>query len=138
MPVALKPKARKYVSGQAANRNSAGRKKWLEADGHKFPTAKERNRYLHLKLMLNTGHIERLELQKRFPIVIDGQFLYIQPPEVTRRRPLEYKADFVYFEVKPDGSKRYVVEDVKGKPTKEYAIKKALVEAIYHVTITEV
>lgn len=40
-------------------------------------------------------------------------------------RAVEYKADFVYFDVK---SKKTVIEDAKGVRTKEYIIKRKLMK----------
>ncbi len=125
----MAPFRRKIVSGRAAGRKA----KPVECDGHRFPSAHERDRYLHLKLMQKAGLIRDLELQPRYDILIDGQPVYLSPPGTRGRRPLHYRADFRY--TADDGLH---VEDAKGAHTKEYLIKKALVEAIYKITITEV
>ncbi|WP_448191883.1 DUF1064 domain-containing protein [Azospirillum sp. sgz301742] len=120
-----------YVSGQAAGRHAT----WVECDGHKFPSVRERDRYLHLKILERAGRIERLTLQPRFPVVIDNEHVYLSPPGTRGRRPLTYVADFSYFDRLTD---KRVIEDVKGVRTKEFLIKRALAEAVYKIKITEV
>lgn len=84
-------------------------------DGYEFDSKKEADRYLKLKLQEHCGFISNLELQPEF-ILQDGfrklgQWI----------RPIKYRADFKY---QKDGET--VVEDVKGKKTKEYMIKKKM------------
>ena len=38
----------------------------ITIDGHEFPSKKEGNRYLELKLLQKAGEISNLELQPRF------------------------------------------------------------------------
>lgn len=125
----MQPRRPRFVSGRAAGR----RAKPVECDGHRFPSRHERDRYLHLKLLQKQGLIWGLELQPCYDIVVNGEPLYLSPPGTRGRRPLSYRADFRYFD---DAGLH--VEDAKGVRTKEYLIKKALVEAIYKITITEV
>jgi hypothetical protein len=124
-------RAVKRVSGVAAGRNA----KRVQRDGIWFDSAKEGNRYLHLKLLQQAGEIHGLELQPKYMIVVNGQDIYTQPDGVKGRKRLYYKADFRY---RVTGTNQLVVEDVKGVQDRVYAIKKALVEAIYSIKITEV
>lgn len=113
-------------------------------DGHRFPSRKEAKRYGELRLLELAGEISGLELQPRFPIVINGQ--QVRYPSGVG---LEYRADFKYTETR---SRRIVVEDVKGvrktprppgvkKPRHEGTdtdasrIKRALVAAIYGIEV---
>ena len=68
--------------------------------------------------------ISRLELQKAFPLIVNGVKLG------------KYIADFCYLDL--DG--REVVEDVKSEPTKTavYRIKCKLMIALYGIRIVEV
>ena len=94
-----------------------------EVDGIKFDSKAEARRYGQLKVLKNTGVIWDLELQPKFPVVVEG------------KKICTYKADFSYTE---DGVK--VVEDVKSPITAKhpvYRIKKKLVEAIYNIEIKE-
>lgn len=93
-----------------------------EVDGYVFDSKAEANRYSELKLMELADEISYLELQPKFPIVVNG------------KKIATYIADFRYFYC---GTKQ-VIEDVKGVKTPVYRLKKKLVEAIYGVTITEV
>jgi hypothetical protein len=101
------------------------RNKKVEYDGHKFDSKKELKRYHELKLLERAGQIKGLELQKRFPFV------------VQEKRICVYVADFYYLE--QGGGE--VVEDVKSEITKKnpvYRIKNKLFEAIYGYQIREV
>ncbi len=91
-----------------------------EVDGILFDSKKEANRYGELKLLERAGQITRLRRQVTFRLAI--QNIHI----------CSYVADFVYFE---DGVK--IVEDTKGKRTKEYIIKRKLMRAIHGITIRE-
>ena len=94
-------------------------------DGHVFDSVKEMNRYRELKLLLNAGKIHHLELQPVFKLFC-GQ----RPIVFPSGRQAYYQADFSYFDYdRPE--KQRVVEDVKGFKTKEYKLKKAIVEACY-------
>lgn len=99
-------------------------------DGIIFDSKKEAKRYIELKQMEHDGLIQELQLQVPFELVpsfyieIDGK--------KKKRRNIRYIADFVYYE---DGQK--IVEDVKGRKTDIYKLKKKLFEYKYHVTIKE-
>lgn len=86
-------------------------------DGIVFASQAEMKRYIELKHMECNKQIIRLELQPAFELY----------PSVTqwdtgeKHRPITYIADFAYTQ---DG--QYIVEDVKGKATPEYKIKKKL------------
>lgn len=81
----------------------------------------EARRYQYLKEMEKTGRISDLSLQVRFPFKYDGQLI------------CTYVADFLYIE---DGEA--IVEDVKGRVTPVYAIKRKMMKAFYGKTIREV
>lgn len=98
-------------------------------DGIKFDSNRECQRYIELKTMLNAGLIKDLELQKRF-VLQDGYSI-----NGHKVRPITYKADFVYFDVK---SHKIVVEDVKGMRTDVYKIKKKLFEYKFRMQIVEI
>lgn len=88
-------------------------------DGITFHSIREAKRYSLLKLRERAGEIERLELQPKFPCVVNGVKI------------CDYFADFGYWErVSPDHTRR-VIEDSKGFRTREYILKKKLVEALY-------
>lgn len=97
-----------------------------ESNGIKFDSKREMKRWHELVQMQVRGEISELELQVPFilaePVVIAG-----------RKRPaLRYVADFVYEQ---DGNT--VVEDVKGRITEGYRIKRHLMAA-RGITIKEV
>ena len=109
-------------------RNKFGAKPVVE-DGIRFASMAERNRYLELKLLLRQGEISNLELQPEFKLAVDGR-----PVRFESGRQAKYIADFAYW----NGEKR-IVEDMKGMPTREYLLKKAVVEAMHPaVKIVEV
>ena len=92
-------------------------------DGFRFASTAEANRYRELLILGRSGVLDNLELQPRFPLLMNGQ------------RVGEYRADFSYIE-RPSGV--LVVEDVKGMVTPVYRLKKKLVEAQYGITIREI
>jgi hypothetical protein len=97
-----------------------------ESGGIKFDSKREMARWHELVQMQARGEISELELQVPFvladPVVIAG-----------RKRPaLRYVADFVY-----EQGGETVVEDVKGRVTEGYRIKRHLMAA-RGITIKEV
>jgi len=92
-------------------------------DGIRFASKREAKRYSELLLLLRAGNIVELELQPKFPCVVNGE------------KVCDYIADFAYLG--PDGVR--VVEDAKGVKTPVYRLKKKLVESLYpNVKIVEV
>lgn len=92
----------------------------VQIDGYSFDSVKEGNRYIELKYLLAAGEIKDLELQKQYELQpafrdADGKMV----------RPIYYRADFVYTDVKTGET---VIEDVKCKATKtpQYNIKKKM------------
>jgi hypothetical protein len=91
-----------------------------ESAGIKFDSKREMMRWHDLQRMQDRGEISDLERQVVFvlcgPVVVDG-----------RKRPaLRYIADFVYVR---QGDDRQTVEDVKGRVTEGYRIKRHLMAA---------
>lgn len=86
-------------------------------DGIEFASAKEARHYAELKLRERAGEIRDLVLQPVFELqegfIFDGKSV----------RPVTYRADFQYFDVK---LKKDVVVDVKGFKTPEYKLKRKL------------
>ena len=82
-----------------------------QADGIKFDSTKEAERYGELRLLEKAGEICFLGIQ--IPFSLAGGVVY--------------KADFVYYD---KVNKYWVVEDVKGYRTQEYKIKKKLMADI--------
>lgn len=99
-------------------------------DGITFDSKKEAKRYIELKKKQDEGEITDLRLQVPFELVpsftieIDGK--------KRKRRNIRYIADFTYYE---NGQK--VVEDVKGRKTEVYKIKKKIFEYKFKTTIKE-
>lgn len=98
------------------------RNKKTVVDGITFASKKEANRYGELKILLRAGIITGLEMQRRYPLVVNGLKI------------CTYISDFDYF----NESNKAVVEDVKGVRTREYILKKKLMLACYGIEIKEV
>jgi hypothetical protein len=92
--------------------------------GIEFDSQKEERRYQELQLLERAGEIRYLERQPRYDFVIKGKKLKHY-----------YKADFRYEVVRTG---QVVTEDVKGYRTRDYRLKKELVEALYDIEIIEV
>ena len=93
-------------------------------DGIVFDSKRESQRYHELKLMQLAGEITGLELQPAFDLVVRDTFIG------------KYLGDFRYA----DKRGNIVIEDVKSSATRTplYRLKRKIVEAIYHIEITEV
>ena len=94
-------------------------------DGVIFASKKEAARYAELKMLLKIGLIKDLQLQPRFPLVVNGI------------KVCEYRGDFRYM-TKDEAD---VIEDVKSVATKTvvYRLKSKLFHALYpHLRITEI
>lgn len=110
-----------------------------------FDSKHEMERYKELLLLQRAGEIEDLKLQERFEL-IPAQYemcvkIYMSGPHKgqTKRgklleRPVEYVADFVYWDVKKCC---LVVEDTKGMKTKEYIIKRKMMLYKYGLRVLE-
>lgn len=91
-----------------------------EVDGIKFHSKKEAARYLILKDEVANGSISDLRLQVPYKLMVDGKLI------------CKYLADFVYIK---DGIE--IVEDVKGRITPVYSLKKKMMKLILGVDILE-
>ena len=89
-------------------------------DGIRFASKAESARYGVLKLMQMAGEISGLELQPKFPLVVNGQKICF------------YIADFRYVK---DG--KQITEDVKGMKTAIYRLKVKLLKALHNIDVTE-
>ena len=100
--------------------NLPGRSTLRALAGRSFASQGERRRAEELVLLERAGAIQDLRFQVLYPIVIQGI------------RITGYRADFVY-----QAKGQLVVEDFKGFVTSEYRIKRALMCAVYGITIRE-
>lgn len=103
--------------------------KKITVDNINFDSKKEANYYLKLKMLLKSGAIKDLELQKEF--ILQDKFKI----NGKTRRQISYKADFTYFSTQDN--KLHIV-DVKGFKTEIYKLKKKLFEYKYGIEIEEV
>lgn len=122
------------------------RAKKTEVDGIVFASKKEAQRYSVLKVLEKTGIISDLQMQVPYLLIPEQRepeewVPYKKPvkgkagrwkPGKTIERPCVYVADFVYTQ---DG--QTVVEDVKGRRTKEYILKRKLLLYQYGIRIKE-
>ena len=91
------------------------RSRKITVDGHVFPSKLEARRYGQLKLREQAGEIHDLVLQPRF--LLQKGF---RDRTGKWHRAINYIADFQYME------DAIVVEEVKGRETVVYRIKKKL------------
>lgn len=106
----------------------------VELDGITFASKLESRRYAALKLRERAGIIADLELQPRFPLVIEGRPVLIRSDGYPNGRRAVYRADFRYRIVSTGAT---VVEDTKSSATATEAdkLRRAVVEAIYGIRI---
>ncbi len=94
-----------------------------EVDGIKFDSKAEARRYNELKLFVRAGDLSNLELQPKFPLIVNGALV------------CTYVADFSYEQ------RGYrIIEDVKSTATKtpQYRIKIKLLKALTGIEVREV
>lgn len=124
-------------------KNKYGNKK-CELDGITFDSKKEMRRYSELKLLERAGQISDLKIQVPFLLLPDqyepssevytrGEKKGMPKPGKLIEKSCQYIADFTYI----DRGGNYIVEDVKGKKTKEYMIKRKLMLYFHGVRIKE-
>jgi len=104
--------------------SSKYRNRKVTIDGITFDSEKEGQRYQELKLLQRAGKIRDLRMQVEFELI----------PKQAGERACKYKADFVYHLA---GTGEMVVEDVKGKRTREYIIKRKLMLWRHGIKIVE-
>ncbi len=113
-----KPSAQSLPTTPA--RQSKYRNLKCELNGIKFDSKREMMRYVELIAMQARREISDLELQVPFVLAPAVAIL-------GRKRPaLRYVADFVYVKA---GEDRQTIEDVKGRVTEGYRIKRHLMAA---------
>lgn len=98
----------------------------------RFDSKKEADRYDDLMLLLRAGQIRNLKLQPEF--TLQEAF---KTPEGQAVRAIRYKADFEYDRHDGSGFWTHIIEDVKGLKTRQYLLKKKLMQE-KGLTITEV
>ena len=96
-----------------------------EVDGVTFHSKREAKRYEELELMQKAGEIRELKLQPPYTFYIRGIKI------------CKYVADFSYREIKKNGDRLLIIEDVKGHRTREYIIKRNLMKALYGIEVRE-
>ena len=92
-------------------------------DGYRFDSGSEANRYCELKQLQAAGEISGLEVDKkqlRYPLVVNGIKI------------CTYVADYRYVE-----RGQLIVEDRKGKRTRDYVMKRKLMKACHGIEIRE-
>jgi hypothetical protein len=92
----------------------------VTVDGYRFASKKEAARYRVLKARAAAREIVALELQPRYPLIVNGE------------KVGTYVGDFRYFE-----GDVLILEDVKGVLTPVYRLKRRLVKALYGLDIRE-
>ena len=97
-------------------------------DGKWFGSKRESERYKDLVLMERAKLISDLKTQVKFELI----------PKCGKERPAYYIADFTYSEPQNGGLEpRHIVEDSKGRRTKDYIIKRKLMLYVHGIEIRE-
>ena len=138
----LRPQAQKQVLDKLAGAQKPKKSKYgnrkVVCDGIKFDSERETARFAELKVLQEKGKIRNLRLQANFTLV-EGYTTI----EGERIKPMVYKADFTYERATvPDQNGAVYclreVEDAKGMKTKDYQLKKKLMQDKFGITIREV
>lgn len=127
----------------SVHRQKYGNRKVQTADGMKFDSMKEYNRYKELCLMQRAGLISELQTQVKFvlipsqrektnELVTKGKNKGLPKQGKLIEQECSYIADFVYQQ-----NGQTVVEDTKGFRTDAYIIKRKLMLSVYGIQIKE-
>lgn len=90
--------------------------KIIDTPDGKFRSIGEHNRWKELRLLQSAREIENLSRQVKFEIRVNG--FHIKT----------YSADYTYYDKK---FKRFVIEDFKGRRSREWILTKKLLIALY-------
>ena len=111
-PWAQKQIARKYMDQYGeemrGKKESKMHNRACEYNGHKFPSHRERDRYIELLAMQRAGEIDNLRMQ--VPYMLHAPSETTVNGKKIKRRGMKYIADFVYVDRR---SGREVIEDAK-------------------------
>lgn len=108
------------VKGKGRNKYNA---KKTTIDGIKFDSLLEGRRYQYLKVLEQAGEIRNLTCHPFWNIEVCGD------------RICKYTADFKYWDCR---SGKEVIEDTKGRKTRDYVIRVKLLKAVHKITVVEV
>lgn len=96
----------------------------------KFDSKKEATYYDELKIWESVGRVKNIRLQVQYllkPAYTDGN-------TGERYRAINYLADFTFDRLEDSGEWKHHIVDVKGRKTKEYALKRKLMADMgYHI-----
>jgi len=99
----------------------------VSSDGKTFDSQKERDRYEELRLLQLASKITSLQCQPSFKLlplqVICGRV----------EKGVNYTADFSYWE-----NDLFVIEDVKGRRTADYVIRRKLMKFVLNLDVREI
>ena len=137
-PAAQKQVLDKLTGTQKQEKRSKYGNRKVVRDGIKFDSEREAARFSELKVLRAMRKIRDLRLQANFTLV-EGYTTI----EGKRIKPMVYRADFTYERAtEPDcnGTVYWLreVEDAKGAKTKDYMLKKKLMQDKFGITIREV
>jgi len=98
-------------------------------DGIRFPSMKEARRWGELRLMERAGEIRNLQRQVKIP-------LYGRDDKLRTRtgKHMRLTVDFTYEDKRLNWATVY--EDSKGKPTRDYEVRRAVAQAM-GIEVTE-
>lgn len=120
-----------------------GNIKTTTSDGITHDSRKEANRWCELKLLERAGKIYDLKRQVKYSLIPEQYIYYERIGKNGRRlkdgkkvleKECAYIADFVYTDTETN---TVIVEDTKGKKTKDYIIKRKLMLWIHGIRIKE-
>lgn len=113
------------IGNKPAKKQSKWKNVRCEADGKKFDSKHEKDRYMQLKMLQNAGEISNLRVKPRYELIVNKV-------KICERG---FYPDFSYEQ---DG--KTVIEDTKSKATVTdvYKMKRQLLKALYGLEIVEV
>lgn len=131
VPAGLERQRQAHRSGRDSSERRASKFHNVKTEVHgiMFDSAKEARRWQELKLLEKAGEINRLTRQKRFELDVPTHYGDAETIHIAT-----YVCDFDYFD---EVTREAVTEDVKGVRTREYKMKRALMQALHGIEIRE-
>lgn len=120
----MRMSAKQYREAEGRTNNKFGAQR-ITVDGIKFDSKREANRWLELRNLERAGQIT--DLRRQVVVELQGR----DGPLLTRTgRKMRITVDFAYVDLRNEATAGLTIfEDAKGKPTRDYEVRRAVAAA---------
>ncbi len=120
----MRMSVKQYREAEGRTNNKFGAQR-ITVDGIKFDSKREANRWLELRNLERAGQIT--DLRRQVVVELQGR----DGPLLTRTgRKMRITVDFAYVDLRNEATAGLTIyEDAKGKPTRDYEVRRAVAAA---------